>query len=143
VSSKHPSFGFPLFHPALLADPLASSPSHPLVSQVLPTRPSSLAAKSVPLLIIDTVKPAEEPISPGGSGSGRKTLVVRVYEPHGCRGFARLAWDREVLPVQQVVACNLLEDDEEPGTQQQEEGGDWHTFQYSPFKVLSFKLYLA
>ena len=48
-------------------------------------------------LVLDTVKRAED-------GDG---LILRLYEPHGARGRARLSLD---LPVEAAVRCNLLED---------------------------------
>jgi alpha-mannosidase len=48
-------------------------------------------------LVLDTIKRSEH-------GGG---MVVRLYEPHGSRGQARLALD---LPAQTATPCNLLED---------------------------------
>ncbi|GAX76602.1 hypothetical protein CEUSTIGMA_g4048.t1 [Chlamydomonas eustigma] len=178
------------------------------VLQVSSTRPTtSFPSASIPPLIIDTLKPAEEPIisfnsksgSPdmkaaaaanvvaGSSSNKRQTdimtggltaLVVRMYEPHGSRGYAKLSWDPMILKVQKVVPCNLLEDDlvmeageatvpittshDEPYISNRLAGSsfsmpastfgasatssgqrqDYFLFEYSPFKVLTFKLFV-
>ena len=90
-------------------------------------------------------------------------MVVRLYEPHGSRGFARLWWDPRVLPVVRVAVCNLLEDEEGElqlvpcvrATAKHEElqpaiardvGDDMRSeveVRYSPFKVITLKLYVA
>ena len=102
------------------------------------------------MLIIDTVKPAEEPLhlapetsSPPGERS-LVPLVVRLYEPHGSRGTARLGWNPHLLRVHKVVACNLLEDDDSDGPQPHpwEPAKGYVIFDYTPFKVISFKLYV-
>ncbi|KAG1674212.1 hypothetical protein FOA52_013832 [Chlamydomonas sp. UWO 241] len=115
-----------------------------------------------PPLVIDCMKLAEEPVAPaaqqrarssgGGGGACTLSLIVRMYEPHGCRGAARLAWDASTLRVREIVAVNLLEDE------LTEDGGFVHVcalpmagsaggphmqelaFEFAPFKVLSFKL---
>ena len=80
------------------------------VHQVSSARPTTLPS-TIPVLVIDTIKPAEEPIvdpptsvafavaSMATDGSHRHIisgvkadlapLVVRLYEPHGSRGTAR------------------------------------------------------
>lgn len=134
------------------------------MAQVSPAQPTPLATGSTPVLIIDTLKLAEPPLtaaaSAGDAGAG-VCLVVRLYEPHGCRGTARLSWDPEVLPVSRAVACNLLEEEEEGGEVLRLDQG-WGgvdgvgagvgaargrdapglVLAYSPFKVMSLKLYL-
>ena len=103
----------------------------------------------MPVLIIDTIKPAEEPLLlasqtfPPGE-RGLVPLVVRLYEPHGSRGTARLGWNPHLLRVHKVVACNLLEDDDSDGPQPHpwEPAKGCVIFDYTPFKVISLKLYV-
>ncbi|EFJ52516.1 hypothetical protein VOLCADRAFT_115992, partial [Volvox carteri f. nagariensis] len=96
--------------------------------------------------------PADEP--PGA-------LVVRLYEPHGGRGVARVRWPAW-LRVSHVALCNLLEEDQGgvEGEGEGAEGGDgsggkagllvvrWDgaggsvDIEYGPFKVITLKLYL-
>ena len=141
-------------------------------AQVIPSRPSSLLPASAPVLILDTLKPAEIPLTPDGaldqqlaggiraeSGSSHYpspdimnrcssaasgvSLVVRLYEPYGLRGTARLRWNPKALPVQRIVKCNLLEDEQVDGEVPIEISKGFCLVEYTPFQVLSFKLHVG
>lgn len=55
--------------------------------------------------------------APAGSGAASPTagtsLIVRLYEPHGTRGVAKVTWP-VTLPVVSAMLCNLLEDEQQP-----------------------------
>jgi alpha-mannosidase len=74
-------------------------------------------------LMIDTVKPAED-------GDG---IVVRLYEPHGGRGTARL---RVGVPFAEAWFANLLEDRLGPA----ETDGAEVTMPYRPFEIVTLVL---
>ncbi len=92
----------------------AAPPSLPVGRPLLDVRPlraSSLLPASVPVLVVDTVKPAEATLHPAANaadGGGGQALVVRLYEPHGCRGVARLSWDRLVLKARAAVLVSIM-----------------------------------
>ena len=167
-------------------------------TQVTPSRPSSLLPSSAPVLILDTLKPAEIPLTPdpdgypsqpaalhqdvplsraprdpthssypdgdqqlggiraetgsrhcpspdmdrGPSSVSGVSLVVRLYEPYGLRGTARLSWNPKALPVQRIVKCNLLEDEQADGEVPIEISKGFCLVEYTPFQVLSLKLYV-
>jgi alpha-mannosidase len=74
-------------------------------------------------LMIDTVKPAED----------GDAIVVRLYEPHGGRGTARL---RVGIPFAEAWFANLLEDRLAPA----ETDGAEVTIPYRPFEIVTLVL---
>ncbi|KXZ46482.1 hypothetical protein GPECTOR_43g918 [Gonium pectorale] len=89
----------------------------------------------------------------GPDPSPPPALVLRLYEPHGARGLARLSWPAW-LRVGRVAACNLLEEEEGEGQEGkgQNGGGELRVqagtaggsvdVPYGPYKVITLKLYL-
>jgi alpha-mannosidase len=75
-------------------------------------------------LVLDTVKRAED-------GDG---LVLRLYEPHGASGRARLTLD---LPGEAATPCNLLEDPVAEAIRLQEGALE---LAYRPFEILTLRL---
>jgi len=67
------------------------------------------------------------------SGEG---AILRIYEPHGARGVAALAFDR---PVKSVRRVNLLEEPQE-GASPVTSGGKAVTLELRPFEVVSLQL---
>ena len=93
-----------------------------------------------PPLLIDTIKLAED------QEEGSVAVIVRLYEPYGCRGRARVQWDEKVLGVtRSVKRCNLLEE-EDPDqvdgqvqvNQAEEETGV--VLDFGPFAIYSLQI---
>jgi len=84
--------------------------------------PTSLIEVEGPA-IVEALKPAED-----GNGD-----ILRVYEPYGGRGLVTIAVR---IPVSRIVACNLVEEDEE----ELPLCGEHFSFPIKPFEVRSFRL---
>ncbi|GFR42445.1 hypothetical protein Agub_g3352 [Astrephomene gubernaculifera] len=122
--------GYNPSQPMFTVTPARPSPLHSGLS------PAASSGLSAPPLILDTLKLPEPPLEqlhrhPGGpvgqeqgtTAGVRHTLsmqppqpqrpqalIVRLYEPHGARGVARLRW-AGWLRVSHVTRCDLLERD--------------------------------
>ncbi|KAG2501227.1 hypothetical protein HYH03_001036 [Edaphochlamys debaryana] len=115
------------------ANPLSYDPTEPFIS-VSSASPNPLAAAAAlaaraphsPPLVLDTVKLTEPPLAmppppppaaaaatPVGAPAPTpaEALVVRLYEPCGARGVARVSWPAW-LHVTRVTSCDLLERDD-------------------------------
>jgi len=73
--------------------------------------------------ILAALKPAED-------GRG---VIARCYEPYGSRGTVTI---RHRLPFSEVIACNLVEEDEGPISS----SGTEFSFPISPFEIKTFRL---
>jgi alpha-mannosidase len=73
--------------------------------------------------ILETLKPAE-------NGKG---LILRLYEPHGCRGRVSIRLPKHISGVK---ACNLVEEDEQAVTLRS------RTFRFAitPFQIRTFRI---
>ena len=80
-------------------------------------------------IVIDTIKVAEDP-------DGLE-IVVRVFEAYGGRGQCQLF---STLPIIKAWYCNILEDNGQEATF---DSFGAIIFEYTPFKVISFKLVLT
>lgn len=84
-------------------------------------------------IAIETVKMAEDSM---------KEVIIRAYEPRGCRGVARLQ-AHTLLCMVDVRPCDLLERDLDAGTQAprvwREEGSDDWLISFLPFQVISLR----
>ena len=66
-------------------------------------------------------------------------VVVRLYEPYGCRGRARVGWDEAVVGrAKSVMRCNLLEEEEDVDEGLEVIQGSF-VFDFNPFTIYSFK----
>jgi alpha-mannosidase len=90
---------------------------------VIPARGSGSLASAGGGLVLDTIKRAED----------SDALVLRLYEPHGGRGTARV---RLAQPVTEVRRANLLE---EPGERLDVRDGAVE-IPYRPFEVITIVL---
>ena len=75
--------------------------SSPILGADGAAQPRSFASVDDPNLGLDTIKRAED----------SDAVVLRLYEPHGARGTARV---RLGFPFSSARVCNLLEDEGEP-----------------------------
>jgi alpha-mannosidase len=87
-----------------------------------PAARSFLSMSGLPA-IVETLKPAED-------GRG---LILRIYEPHGARGTVRVSLG---VPVRQVIACNLVEEDE--GVVELD--GQRFQCELTPFQIRTFRV---
>ena len=86
-------------------------------------RPHSFFSIEQDQLVLDTVKQSEDD----------DALVLRLYEPHGSRGKARLNFG---LPVKSVVRCNTLEDERDVVAIE----NDAIELSFGPYELISLKL---
>lgn len=109
--------GETVHHAAQLNTPLIAVPAPSVESAI------SYITVSGPA-ILDTVKPAD-------NGDG---VILRLYEPHGARGQVTV---QHRLPFASVVACNLVEEDQEAVPA----AADYFSFDITPFQIRTFRLH--
>ena len=101
----------------------------PLVARAAAAHPGEAPAESGFLsvdrasVVIDCVKKAED----------SDALIVRLYEAHGTRGVARLAFARTP---KQVTECDLMEENDAPVAQE----GPVVSFEIRPWEIRTFKV---
>ena len=74
-------------------------------------------------VIVEALKPAED-------GEG---FILRLYEPRGARGKVTVQLN---LPVQQVIACNLVEENDDELLLE----GQAFSFAIRPFQIRTFRV---
>ena len=100
-------------------------PPTAILGELRPAMPpchSFITVTGLPV-IVEALKPAEDGVG----------LILRLYEPHGARGEVTV---RLNIPVQQVISCNLVEENE--GELPLDECA--FRFPIRPFQIRSFRL---
>ncbi|GLC41223.1 hypothetical protein PLESTB_001525400 [Pleodorina starrii] len=124
-----------------------------------PPHPPPMAAAAAAAAASAAAAAAGTAAGPGGGEQPPGALVLRLYEPYGSRGVARLRWP-SWLRVSHVRRCNLLEEDQE-GEVEGEVGagagaggagglevrrwgdaGGSVDLEYGPYKLITLKVYL-